>query len=248
MIEMMPDIAIAAILMIVTILMGYLGIHITLHPLQDGDIQKIRKFKTYFITLAVTTVVLIIWQGIRNGRTQQTMEADKRAERAEHKQEVESLRLTIAQRDGELVAINREQLDASRKDLSLKYVISVDVIYDNMQFQIYNRGLTDISLWGIKVNGGPQLIEKEPRMLSHGGFNYYILAPQFEKETLSSIGPNGVAMVPLELYVKDVLQRKHIVKCILRLVSRDGKLTVHTQNTGVVMQDWHSVGRSDRTK
>lgn len=63
------DIFIGAALCVVTIGMGYAGLHVTLHP-ADTPRQK-RLYKMAFFLLALTSVGLVVWQGIRNGGVQQ---------------------------------------------------------------------------------------------------------------------------------------------------------------------------------
>lgn len=62
------DISIAAALAILTIGMAYLGVHVTLHP-ADSPAAKFW-YKFGFSACAVGTVILVVWQGIRNGASQ----------------------------------------------------------------------------------------------------------------------------------------------------------------------------------
>jgi hypothetical protein len=62
------DIAISAVLAILTILMGYLGVHVTLHPAESPSTA--RRYKIAFVFCAILTVCLVVWQGVRNSQTQ----------------------------------------------------------------------------------------------------------------------------------------------------------------------------------
>jgi outer membrane murein-binding lipoprotein Lpp len=62
------DISIATVLAILTIGMAYLGVHVTLHP-ADSPKAKFR-YKFGFSACAVGTVLLVVWQGVRNGASQ----------------------------------------------------------------------------------------------------------------------------------------------------------------------------------
>jgi hypothetical protein len=242
------NILISVALAVATLAMGYLGFYLTLYPLSAHNRKGIRRFKIWFIALAITAVGLEILQSFRNAAVQKEATADSadlktmiENEREIHKQETESLRDTIAERERELAQINQEQLSVSRDELKLKYVISVEITYSDGRFNISNKGKTDISLWGTRVGDGPQVITALPRMISPGG-SYYLIADQLEKNALMTLGPNGETTGPFEVYIKDALQRKYVVKCILVLVSSNGNLSVHTQNTGAIRQDWPSAG------
>lgn len=62
------DIFIAALLCLVTIAMGYLGVHVTLHP--PSEVRAKTKYKYLFYACAVLAVALIITQTVRNAQTQ----------------------------------------------------------------------------------------------------------------------------------------------------------------------------------
>jgi hypothetical protein len=62
------DITISAALAILTIIMGYLGVHVTLHPTDSPKVQW--RYKAGFILCAGLTVGIVIWQGVRNGMAQ----------------------------------------------------------------------------------------------------------------------------------------------------------------------------------
>ena len=59
---------------ILTIAMAYLGVHVTLHPPNESSTAR-RNYKVGFILCAFASVVLVTWQGIRNGLTESSLEA-----------------------------------------------------------------------------------------------------------------------------------------------------------------------------
>jgi hypothetical protein len=65
---MVLDVSISAALAILTMLMGYLGVHLTMHPAESTKARL--WYKTGFATCAVFMVGLVIWQGVRNGMSQ----------------------------------------------------------------------------------------------------------------------------------------------------------------------------------
>jgi hypothetical protein len=62
------DVLIAATLALLTIVMGYLGVHVTLHPADSPGAKLL--YKVGFCACAVAAVALVVWQGIRNGKAQ----------------------------------------------------------------------------------------------------------------------------------------------------------------------------------
>jgi hypothetical protein len=67
------DICIAVLLCAVTIIMGYLGVHVTLHPTEEP--RKQRRFKIGFWSCGIFAISLIAVQTARNANTQSTLTA-----------------------------------------------------------------------------------------------------------------------------------------------------------------------------
>lgn len=65
---MLCDVVISALLALLTIAMAYLGVHVTLHPTESPTLRK--RYKWGFCLCALATVGLVVWQGVRNGRSQ----------------------------------------------------------------------------------------------------------------------------------------------------------------------------------
>ena len=65
---------------------------------------------------------------------------------------------------------------------------------------IYNKGQSNIYLWGTKLGDGPQVLEKAPVLITPGGF-YYILAASHEADTLAKIPKDGEARGDFLSYV-----------------------------------------------
>jgi hypothetical protein len=66
------DIIISTALAVLTILMAYLGVHVTLHPAHSP--QKKKRYTYGFGCCAIVAVGLVLWQGIRNGSTQAALQ------------------------------------------------------------------------------------------------------------------------------------------------------------------------------
>src|SRR5580700_2500994 len=107
---MVVDIGISAALAILTIVMAYLGVHVTLHPADSK--QSKRWYKIGFSSCAIAAVALVIWQGVRNGKAQG--EFQRTVENAAAAAQLASQRTDGLQRDERTEVARREQAE---KDL-----------------------------------------------------------------------------------------------------------------------------------
>lgn len=122
---------------------------------------------------------------------------------------------------------------ATEQELKLNYVPSVDLIYQNKEFDIFNKGKTNLYLCGDRLNDGPKSIDA-PRVISATTGSYHIYATQVEKEMLEKFGNDAERTVPFELYVSTEDKKKHIIKFLLMIHIRGGVVTIDTQNMGTV--------------
>ena len=140
----------------------------------------------------------------------------------------------------------REQLQTAKEQLELEYMVSVDLVYQDKQLKIFNRGKTNLFLWGTRFNDFPRDIEKEPRLISPSpqgpfgiGESYYFLSgDSLERTLLGKFGDNGGGFVPMELFITDQRKKKHIIRftLLVRVVNRT--IQISPQNIGVVDSDW----------
>ncbi len=70
---MVIDVFIAVVLCLVTSAMGYLWVHVTLHPGEDRQTKN--NYKLGFSVCAILAVVLIAWQTVRNADSQSSLKA-----------------------------------------------------------------------------------------------------------------------------------------------------------------------------
>jgi hypothetical protein len=123
-----------------------------------------------------------------------------------------------------------------RRELALSYTPSLDIIYAGDQLQIWNRGKTNITLWGDKYDGGKPDIEA-PAIISPTTY-YYLLTDKLKAFILASLGQNGEARVPLDIYISAEDKQKYVMHCELWEIVKDGQITIHTQNHGFEKRDW----------
>ena len=128
--------------------------------------------------------------------------------------------------------------------LSVNYSPSLDLIYTEHQLRFYNRGRSNLYLWGTRLGDGKPLIGKEPRLISPAGNGligqafYYILGDSLEREALEKIGKDGETRVPFEAFVAAEDKKRYRIRYSFWVVVKAGNMTIHTQNTGMSEMDW----------
>ncbi len=137
------------------------------------------------------------------------------------------------------IEISNRQTEISESLAKLPYIVSVEIIYnaDTKKLNIYNKGQTNIYLWGTKLGDESQNVEEEPRLITPGGF-YYLLADTLESNLLKSIGENGEAKEVLEIYITNLNATKYVISTIIFAKTMKGQLTIHTQTTPIKPQEW----------
>jgi hypothetical protein len=117
---------------------------------------------------------------------------------------------------------------------------SLDVIFDpapgREAFNLFNRGHTNLYLWGTKLDGGPRTLDA-PRLITPGG-TYHIWAQPNAAQMRQKLGANGEARVNLELYVSLEDKSKYVLTYQLWMRTVGGVLTVETQNLGFKNEDF----------
>jgi len=235
--------------------MAYLGVHVTLHPANDTP-KKARRYKIGFIVCGILSVLLVIWQGWINGKSATAFQNSitdlqgqvsnlQGQEHAESKRRLQAENdLAIMVQDAsrsttEGVVSDLRQIDQEQALATVS--VSVDLVYEDHQLRIYNRGEQNISLWGDQVSSGPSDIEEDPRMISPSGQHafgvgdgfYYLNGDRLEQYAKDRFGDDGSGTIPLRLFLKDAANRKRTVKCALVTTIKQGSVKIETQNLGV---------------
>jgi hypothetical protein len=222
--------------------MGYLGLLLTLHPINIVDLKRIRKYKITFAALSVLAVALIVWQAVRSELGKKDAETATtnmmNSERAEHQREVADLEKLVLGANDSLTSVSQKQLEVSRRELALKYRVSANLFPNGSRFELHNRGQTDITYWGDKWGDLKAEIFKEPRLITPGQLYYFPMDAEWERMRIEKIGRNAEVSEPLEVYLKDALQRQWVMEGVVISTSKDGKLTTLVQIKSVKMRRW----------
>jgi hypothetical protein len=132
-----------------------------------------------------------------------------------------------------------EQSATGKNQLALNYKPSVDIIYAGDRLQIWNRGRTNIYFEGDKYDNLPRSMGDQ-RIVIPPTDNYYLLANYLNPYILKTLGQNGEARVPFEIYLRTEDGKKYIMHNTLWEVVKDGQITIHTQTHGFEEKDWSS--------
>jgi hypothetical protein len=137
--------------------------------------------------------------------------------------------------------ISAKQTEISKALLDIPFTVSVEVTYDAgmKRFNIFNKGLTNLFLWGTKLGDGPRSVDKDPRLIAPGG-SYYLLAPSVETDAIAKVGQNGELRGNLEIYVSGQNLTKYVVTTIVFAQVIAGACTIHTQTTSNLRSGNHS--------
>jgi len=158
---------------------------------------------------------------------------------AQYEGTISSLNQQIGSLERELTAQgkNVEAIKGSaRRELGLNYVPSVDLMWQNTEFDVTNHGKTNLYLWGDKLNDGPKSVD-QPRLITPNG-SYHIYGEQLEKEILAKVGDGQERKIPFEIYISGEDKKKHILKYLLWIRVKNGKVKIDTQNLGTVDENF----------
>jgi hypothetical protein len=136
--------------------------------------------------------------------------------------------------------VTYEQQKLSREEATnqaeMNYVPSLALTYSGDKFNIENHGKSDLLFWGNKLN---ELKDIEPALrIIAVGSSYYILTDPFKQYVVQTVGENGEARMPFELYLSNTKGREFIATFILWVVVKNKDVTVHTQMTGLDQSNW----------
>lgn len=137
--------------------------------------------------------------------------------------------------------ISEAQTQISKGLADLPFVVSVEVAYDSSQkrINIVNKGQTNIYLCGTKLGGSAKTVEKEPRLITPGGY-YYILAEILESQIHAHSAQNADVKGELEIYLTSQNGIKYVVRTIVVGEKRGDKIAIHTQTTSISPEEWVS--------
>lgn len=135
--------------------------------------------------------------------------------------------------------ISETQTAISRSLADLPFVVSAEITYDqnSKRINIYNKGQTNIYLWGTKLGEGPKVMEQESRLITPGG-SYYLLAESLEGDLRKALGKQSEVKGLLIIYLTSQNDVKYTVSTIILGKLSGDKLSIHSQTTSIRPQAW----------
>ncbi len=115
---------------------------------------------------------------------------------------------------------------------------SVDLLYDPSRkaFDFLNHGQTNVYFWGDKLDDGPKSLDK-PRVITPTG-SYHVWADKVAEEIIRKLGPDRETRIPFEVYMSTEDQTKYVITYELWIKTKDGVVSIETQNLGAVTKDF----------
>jgi hypothetical protein len=137
------------------------------------------------------------------------------------------------------IYIGLKQNQINEKLLNLNYIPSVVVGYtpENKRIQIFNKGNSNIWVWGTKYLNTKPNIKDEPRLITPNG-SYYILGEEFESLIKRKFKKDGEIFVPFDLFIEGSNNLKYIVRNQLYCKVENNKVSIHPQTLSIIQQDW----------
>ncbi|MBK7362506.1 MAG: hypothetical protein IPJ01_09430 [Micavibrio sp.] len=133
--------------------------------------------------------------------------------------------------------IGLKQNEINQNILNLQFVVALEVVYTDKKINIANKGQTNLFLWGTQTLGNNKLIEKEPRLITPGGF-YYLNAEHIETEAREKLKTSELTVLTLDLFLKNQNQDKYVVRTIINFAKKGDDLISNSQTISVAKKDW----------
>jgi hypothetical protein len=143
----------------------------------------------------------------------------------------------LYERISDLEGQARTQSTLRKNEYQLNFTPAADLVYAGDQLQLWNRGRTSLSLWGVKYGNEAAFMFKVPSVVGVTD-SVGLLTNIMKPRVLASLGANGQDTVPVEFYVGTGDQKKYVKKCNLIETTKDSVLTVLTQCQEFEPRDW----------
>ncbi|MGB2677256.1 MAG: hypothetical protein WAN12_09255 [Candidatus Acidiferrum sp.] len=220
-------------------------------PARQEDERQRMKWRLWLVVFGVLFGALSWWQqsrALRNARKDQEEAIQRTVEMVSQKvvprvaaetsgKVTDILNTQYGAVIGGLYKELGEQNAARKNELALNYAPSIDLIYAGEQLQVWNRGRTNIKLWGDKYDGETPDLGGPPFVISPAT-NRYLLTDRLRAAIQAKLGQNGEARVPFDVYISTADGQKYVMHGELWEIIKDGQITIHTQNHGFEKKDW----------
>lgn len=138
------------------------------------------------------------------------------------------------------IAVSFITIKHSKENLELNYLPSIDVQYDavNQQIQVYNRGRTNLFIWGSNFNGEKQLMDDNGRLITPSGLPYHFPGKDLNQILASLLASKESVFVPFELFFKDGRGIKYTSKNNFFISEKNEQMGIEVQTTEINSRSW----------
>lgn len=133
--------------------------------------------------------------------------------------------------------VGLKQYEINEKLVELQYQPSVEIAIAGNQLQVHNKGVHNIWLWGTEIESSSRSIEKDPRLITPGGF-YYIPTEKLQKLVQERLKGDGELRLNAMFFVKGAHDRKYTVRNVFYCTVVKGVVSVRAQTIGISSEEW----------
>lgn len=128
----------------------------------------------------------------------------------------------------------------SKENLELNYLPSIDVQYSapNEDIQVYNRGKTNLYIWGSSFSNEQPSIDDKGRLITPNGLPYHFPGKNLNQILATQLSNNEDIFVPFELFFTDSRGEKYISKNYFYVFKKDEQMAIDVQTTAVDKYPW----------
>ena len=128
----------------------------------------------------------------------------------------------------------------SKEALELNYSPSIDVQYDapNEQIQVYNRGKSNLYIWGSRFNNETIIKNNWGMLITPAGLPYHFPGINLNQGLAKILDDKEMVYVPIELFFKDNRGDKYVSNMFFYVFRKDKQMAIDVQVTSVSKYNW----------
>lgn len=113
------------------------------------------------------------------------------------------------------------------------YLPSIMLLYGNKQIQVYNKGRTNLYLWGASYGKVNVPIEREPRMVAPAAY-YYFVADNLEDQLRSNLKDGLEGYTSFRAFATTEDSKKYTIRGIIVAKVLSGNVNIRTQTLPLI--------------
>ena len=121
----------------------------------------------------------------------------------------------------------------NKNDLISSFIL----VTSDLRTEILNRGTQDIYLYGDQFNNEERSTMNEKRIIP-AGYSYFLDTDSLAQWIGINIGMNGEKIVPFDIFLADVNQRKYTMKNMLYIKVVNSKVSIQPQTLSFDKENW----------